>query len=392
MAPVVKVSSATGFIYEQNNHVAYVDKTGNKTAAFHTIMNFIKECKFSYAMLHAPTIFCEIVEQMWTSTRYDSGTKTLTVMINDVNYNINGETVRAALKLPRNSTDRVPTDDEIVRMLRDMHYNGDLSNLGQILRRHIRKEWSFLCNSFIKVFSGKVSNYDAFTMSMQTMFHMLLTDEYFNIGDLVLFEIVAKLGPHEDRPRNIYFARFLMIIANHLVKNLATTQPDNTLDCWVQSKRVCSDLMRILANDQVPLSLPSLMQVPSVPTTSSSLQISYTFSAAMEVENPQLPTQAVKPKKVSKSKSKKPTSGVSQKIPVATTTSQPEGSVKEVSGEGRGDHQRSPQNKEGEVSEVQPSHPTTSQKDVVINMEINTSLVTSSQKDFTIEKSSPPRA
>ena len=143
-------------------------------------------------------------------------------------------------------------------MLRDMHYNGDLSNLGQILRRHMRKEWSFLCDTFIKVFSGKVSNYDAFTMSMQTMFHMLLTDEYFNICDLVLYEIVAKLGPHVDRPRNIYFARFLMIIANHLVKNLVIAQPDNTLDCWLQSKRVCSDLMRIVPNDQVPLSLPSV--------------------------------------------------------------------------------------------------------------------------------------
>ena len=283
MAPVVKVPSATGFIYEQNNHVAYVDKTGNKTAAFHTVMDFIKECKFSYAMLHAPTIFCEIVEQMWTSARYDSGTKTLTVMINDVNYNINGETVRVALKLP--STDRMPTDDEIVRMLRDMHYNGDLSNLGQILRRHMRKEWSFLCDSFIKVFSGKVSNYDAFTISIQTMFHMLLTDEYFNIGDLVLFEIVAKLGPLEDRPRNIYFARFLMIIANHLVKNLVIAQPDNKIDCWVQIKRVYGDLMIILANEQVHLSLPSLMQVPSAPITSSNPHISSTSSAAMKVEH-----------------------------------------------------------------------------------------------------------
>ena len=35
-----------------------------------------------------------------------------------------------------------------------------------------------------------------------------------------MFEIVAKLGPHEGRAKNIYFARFLMIIVNHLIKNL----------------------------------------------------------------------------------------------------------------------------------------------------------------------------
>ena len=48
-----------------------------------------------------------------------------------------------------NSTDREPNACEILSMLRFMHYNGDLSNLGQILRRHMRKEWSFLCDSFI---------------------------------------------------------------------------------------------------------------------------------------------------------------------------------------------------------------------------------------------------
>ena len=200
MAPVVKITSNTGFIYEQNNHVAYVDKDGKNAEAVHTMMDFIKECKFSYAMLHAPTIFCEIVEQMWTSARYDPTSKTLSVIINGVSFNIDGETVRVALNLPRNSTDRLPNDSEIVSMLRNMHYNGDLSNLGQILRRHMRKEWSFLCDSFIKVFSGKVSNYDAFTMSMQTLFHMLLTDDYFNVGNLVLYEISAKLGPHEEDP------------------------------------------------------------------------------------------------------------------------------------------------------------------------------------------------
>lgn len=52
-----------------------------------------------------------------------------------------------------------------------------MSNLGKIIRRHMRKERSFLCDSIIKVFSGKVSNYDDFTMSIQTIAHMLLTDD-----------------------------------------------------------------------------------------------------------------------------------------------------------------------------------------------------------------------
>ena len=154
------------------------------------------------------------------------------------------------------------------------------------------------------------------------------------------------------------------------------------------------DLLRIMPNEHMALTFPPFVKVLiDYPSNSSNPQISSVPTAAMKVDHPQLPTQAAKPKKVSKPKTKKPTSGVSKKAPVVTiTTTQPEGSVKEVSGEGRGEHQKSPQNKAGEVSDVQPNHPTSSQKDVVINMEVNTSLMTFSQKDGTIENSSPPRA
>ena len=111
----------------------------------------------------------------------------------------------------------------------------------------------------------------------------------------------------------------------------------------------------------------------------------------VNVLNP--PTQAAKPKKVSKSKSKT-TSDVSQKTSVVKITkSQPKGSyqVKSV-GEGMGEHQRTPKDKEGEGVKNLPSNAISSQKDVSINMEINTILSTSSQKDLDIEKSSNPGA
>ena len=84
MALVVKIISATGFIDEQNDYVAFVNKsaTTEPGKVFHPMMDFISECKYLYSMLHAPTIYCEIVEQMWTSARYNSNTKTLTVTIN----------------------------------------------------------------------------------------------------------------------------------------------------------------------------------------------------------------------------------------------------------------------------------------------------------------------
>ena len=56
-------------------------------------------------------------------------------------------------------------------------------------------------------------------------------------------------------------------------------------------------------------------------------------------------------------------------------------------GEGIGEHQRTLEDKEGEGVKNLPSRATSSPKDVSINMEINTILSTSSQKDLDIEKS-----
>ena len=169
-------------------------------------------------------------------------------------------------------------------------------------------------------------------------------------------------------------------------------QPENKLVCWVQNKRLFKDLVRINLHEGSQLRMP---QVIHVFLSSSSLsQTSLPSSAAIEGVNvPNPPTQAAKPKKVSKSKSKT-TSCVSQKTSVVRTTkSQPEGSdqVKSVGG-GMGGHQRTPKNKEGGGVTNLPIHATSSQKDVCINMEINSILSTSSQKDLDIEKRFNPGA
>ena len=61
-------------------------------------------------------------------------------------------------------------------------------------------------------------------------------------------------------------------------------------------------------------------------------------------------------------------------------------------GEGLGEHQRTLKNNEGDGVKNLPSHATSSQKDVSINMKIKLTLSTSSQKDLDNEKSSNPGA
>ena len=151
-----------------------------------------------------------------------------------------------------------------------------------------------------------------------------------------------------------------MLVANHVADNIVIENPNNKLNYWVQEKRVLADLLRNNPNSEVQLVYLPIMKAPQVSEVTTSISNSSNpmhslpLSVAMEsVAMPQqIPTQATKPKS-KRSKSKKPTSIVSQKTTIVTSKITLEGSVKEaVSGEGRGEHQVNPQNKVGELSEV----------------------------------------
>ena len=179
-----------------------------------------------------------------------------------------------------------------------------------------------------------------------------------------------------------------MMCINHLVKEVVLDRQEDKLNYWSQSKRVFQDLVRINRNADIELAYPPVVQVyiPTLTTTQPSNSLP---SADMEDAIQHPPTQATK---LSKTKSKSTTSSVSQKAGVAKSTKTKHvGSVKEKSkGEGTGAHQQLQKDKVGKAVENQPSHYVPSQKGTEVNKEVNTSLVATSQKVFTIEKGSQP--
>ncbi|KAK1403156.1 hypothetical protein POM88_002761 [Heracleum sosnowskyi] len=328
--------SLTGFTYEKNNFTALVDFE-EKNTSYHTMMRFFQNCKLSKAMFEGPTLYFEVIEAIWESAVFDSVNATITFVLQGKEHVINSDIISACLNLPNNSRLEKHSDTDIVNMLNLINYVLLTDNLSKIQRKGMVKEWSFFFDAILKVFSGKISNYDAVTFSMLDIAYMLLSDSFYNLGSLILYELGAKLGNKASRTQE------------------------------AQVSQVISS---------------------TVPT---SVVISLISSATMEARTIQQPPTQVATSRIPKSKSRKPTSGASQKAPVAKTTQALEGSVKEVvSGEGRGEHQRNPKNEEGEISVSQPSHPVSSQKDAVVEKESITSLVTSSQKDVVIEKSPQP--
>ncbi|KAK1374163.1 hypothetical protein POM88_030356 [Heracleum sosnowskyi] len=393
MAPIVKLMSAGGFIYEKNNSIPFVVKEG-PNSTFFKMMDFMKNCKLSYAMFHSTPLYNEIIEEIWTSCEYSGTNCTLQFTLQGNEYIVNSNVLQACLHIPENNCDALPTITEMVNLLNSINYSLPTENLDKIIMRGLVREYSYLADAFIKVFSGKISNFDALTNSMLILFTMLLTDRYYNFSTQLMYEIGAKLGDKANRKKNIYYARFLMMLANHVSPTpLVISNPVSKFECFVQEKRVLTDILRLNHNGEVPVVyLPVIEVTTAIP---ASIIVTSTVSpstVAVEsvVVTQQAPAPATRPKS---KKSSKPTSGASQKAPVVKSTTQPKGSVVgAVRGEGRGEHKRNPKDKEGQVSEIQPSPIVSSQQGTMSKMDLNTSLIASSQKDVIIETSSQPRA
>ena len=109
-----------------------------------------------------------------------------------------------------------------------------------------------------------------------------------------------------------------MLIDNHVAPNLIVNHPENQLGYWVQNKRLFKDLVRIILHEGTQLRMPHVIQV-FISSSLTNLNALPSSTAMEDVNDPNTPTQAAKPKKISKSKSKT-TSGVSQKTYVIKTT------------------------------------------------------------------------
>ena len=229
MAPVVKIMSQSGFIYEKNNFIALVEKN-EAHSDYHKMMDFIKNCKLSCAMLEAPTIYCEVIEEIWTTAEFNSTNMTIAFSLKGKDYCINCDDIQSYFKLPENNAMTPHTDNDVSRMLDSIGYSFDSASLGSIRRKGLRKEWSFLGDAFIKVFSGKISNFDAITSSLVNMLYMLVSDRYFNFSNYVMLELGTRLGNKANRPNNIYYARFFMMLVNHLIENIVVENSTNKLN------------------------------------------------------------------------------------------------------------------------------------------------------------------
>ena len=132
-------------------------------------MNFLGQCKLMYAMTEAPVLLCEVIEEVWTTAIYNSTDKVLTFNLKGNYYSINGDVLSTCLKLSVNTRTSSPNAIEIRVMLNEIKYVEPESNLGKIVRKNLRKKWSYFFDCLIKVFTGKINNFDVITKVVQEL-------------------------------------------------------------------------------------------------------------------------------------------------------------------------------------------------------------------------------
>ena len=62
---------------------------------------------------------------------------------------------------------------------------------------------------------------------IQEISYSILYNHFYNLGETILIEIRTKLGNLESRRKNIYYARFIMLLANHVAPTMVVDQPEN---------------------------------------------------------------------------------------------------------------------------------------------------------------------
>ncbi|XP_074335288.1 uncharacterized protein LOC141672569 [Apium graveolens] len=246
-------SSSGRVEYAITNHVAFLDKE-SVHQEFHPLMDFLNNSPVSYALTASSTIYAEVVEEMWTSACCSVGQ--IKLKIQGKSYILTPSVINEALHLPNSNFENLPSDDEISIMLYSIKYASKTTQLGQINRKYLRKEWSYFFDTLTKVFTGKCGGYDAIIRFVQKIAYSLMYNRTIDIGSLLLYEFSYKLGDTEKRSKVIYYARFLMIIANHLCKNLSIKDKDDTLQVFVQSKVLFSNLVKNNFHDKVKFVLP----------------------------------------------------------------------------------------------------------------------------------------
>ena len=131
-------------------------------------------------------------------------------------------TVRKALHLPEDVEFTPAIGEELLQnMMASLGYEKSLARMGTLVRKHLRKEWSFFFDCLTRAFGNKCTNFDAIPSLSQQIGYSLLHSTHFDYARTILCFIGDRM---QEDPHCVYFARFVQ-----LVYTFCTNKPQATM-------------------------------------------------------------------------------------------------------------------------------------------------------------------
>ncbi|KAK1395700.1 hypothetical protein POM88_005563 [Heracleum sosnowskyi] len=242
MAPkqsTTRLSPSGRVEYAVTNHVAFLDKQ-SVDKDLHPLMDFFKISPVSYALTASPTIYAEIVQEMWTSAFCSQGQ--IKLKIKGKSYIITPSAINQALHLPVSNFEKLPTDEEILAMLKFIKYASKSRQLSDIIsRNYLRKEWSYFFDTLSKVFTSRCGSYVEVTK---------IKDRDDTLP--VCVQTVSYFG-------YIVGGNFKLVLPDHIQAQLSTLSPC----CSHSDSSLVHDIKEMMGKDPIPstkATLPSQFQ------------------------------------------------------------------------------------------------------------------------------------
>ncbi|KAK1368634.1 hypothetical protein POM88_034726 [Heracleum sosnowskyi] len=185
MAPNIsytKFSPSGKVAYAITNGVALMEKE-SVHADFHLLMDFLKNSPISYALTASPTIYAEIVQEMWSTADCSNTRGEIKFTIKGNSYIITPSVINEALHFPESNFENTPTQSELISLLKVINYFDTLN----------------------KSFAGKCSSYDTINTFVLKIGYSLFYGRRIDIGTLLLDEFCYKFGALQERDNIIYY-------------------------------------------------------------------------------------------------------------------------------------------------------------------------------------------
>ena len=95
-----------------------------------------------------------------------------------------------------------------------IHYSFEI-DLARLNKKYVRREWSFLYDTMLKVFAGRKTGWDQISYIAQYLVYSFAHGRPINVGRLIMKELTWRLGKSPAKRGNeIFFPRFIQSVLN----------------------------------------------------------------------------------------------------------------------------------------------------------------------------------